>query len=97
MEMNDDWDLDYFFNTRLGLMDVPDETFLYFLEQYISPTITRRRRNGDLEWETIPQKDIVSTINMSAALMSILLNPLRKPVFTAFFGILPLHTPSRAA
>ena len=30
---------------------------------------------------------------MSAALMSIILHPLRKPVFTTFFRILPLHTP----
>lgn len=63
MEMNDDWDLDYFFNTRLGLMDVPDDDFVYFLEQYVSPTISRRRRNEDEEWEIIPQEEIVETIN----------------------------------
>ncbi len=29
--------------------------------------------------------------------MSIQMHPLRKPVFTAFFGILPLHTPRQDA
>ena len=63
MEMNDDWDLDYFFNTRLKLLDVPDDDFVYFLEQYVCPTISRRRRNKDDEWEIISQEEIVETIN----------------------------------
>ena len=46
---------------------------------------------------TATDRSILWKTTMSVALMSILLNPLRKPVFTAFFGILPLHTPSRAA
>ncbi len=30
MEINHDWGLDYFFTTRLGLMDVPDDDFMFF-------------------------------------------------------------------
>lgn len=63
MDMNDDWPIEYLFYTRLKVLDMSDDEFLYFLEQYVSPTIKRRRRNEDEEWETIPQLEIAAVIN----------------------------------
>lgn len=41
MENNDDWEWQYLFYERLKLLDVENEKFIYFLEQFVSPGIKR--------------------------------------------------------
>lgn len=41
MDNNDDWEFEYLFFNYLGLLNVVDEDFIYFLEQYVHPSIRR--------------------------------------------------------
>lgn len=47
MDNNDDWELEYLFFNYLDLLNVPEGDFIYFLEQYVHPSI--RRFNWDKE------------------------------------------------
>lgn len=64
MDMNDDWTVEYLFMTYLDLLEIEDDKFLYFLEQYVNPVI--RRQKWDVENEElvpIEQIECVELIN----------------------------------
>lgn len=64
MDMNNDWTVEYLFMTYLDLLEVEENKFLYFLEQYVNPII--RRQKWDVENEEvvpIEQIECVELIN----------------------------------
>ena len=63
MEFNNDWTVESLFDERMALGNVPDDEFLYFLEQYVHPVIHREKRVS-YDWkEDLPQADVVAEIN----------------------------------
>ena len=41
MDLNDDWDYEYLFFSYLKLLDVDEQDYKYFLEQYVHPSVRR--------------------------------------------------------
>ncbi len=64
MDFNYDWNESYLLNSYLNLLNIEDDKFLYFLKEYVNPTIHRKRYNSeDEEWEPIEQDCYVEIIN----------------------------------
>jgi hypothetical protein len=64
MDNNNDWTFQELFFSYLDLLKVPDSDFIYFLEQYVHPTIRRSIWNPDTEEIDSISNDIcVAAIN----------------------------------
>lgn len=64
MYFNDDWSLEYLLYDRLGLLEVEDSDFIYFLEQCVSPGIRRIEWDEETEErEIVDNKVYVDVIN----------------------------------
>ena len=63
MELCNDWSFDYLWYTYLDIENIPDDEFLYLLEQYVHPIIRRSRITEDLEREYFENSDCAEIIN----------------------------------
>lgn len=64
MDNNKDWPYQTLFFRYLSFLTIPDDDFAFFLEQYVRPTMRRKKWNEDTgEWETIPNEVCVNAIN----------------------------------
>lgn len=64
MDNNDDWSFEYLFFDYLGLLKVEDSDFMYFLEQYVHPTIRRYKWNQETrERENFGNEICIEAIN----------------------------------
>lgn len=75
MDTFDDWDFTYLFDTVLDLLNVPDDKFIYFCEQYVNPIFRRQRLNDDDEWIDISQ-ECIDAINRGLADVGMALQPI---------------------
>ncbi len=63
MVRNKDWDMEYLLHSYLDIDHIPDDDFLFFLEQYVNPIIRRFRINDDFEREYFDNSECVDVIN----------------------------------
>jgi hypothetical protein len=57
MYNNDDWDFEYLFETYLDIFNLPDESFILFVEQSVHPQV---RKNHQAEYVDIINKHLVN-------------------------------------
>ena len=64
MDRFGDWPESYLLDTIIDYLELSDEDFLFFLEQYVNPNVHHWRWNAQEErTEDIPNGDLVNTIN----------------------------------
>ena len=55
---SEDWDFTYLFDTVLDLLNVADDKFIYFCEEYVNPVFRRCRLDENEEWIDVTQECI---------------------------------------
>lgn len=63
MVYNNDWEMEYLLHSYLDIDHIPDEDFIFFLEQYVNPLIRRFRVDEDFEREYFDNSECVNIIN----------------------------------
>ena len=64
MDRFDDYPINYLFDTIVDYINLSDEEFVYFIEQYVSPNINRTRWIEDEEkYERINNSELVDLLN----------------------------------
>lgn len=63
MVFNNDWNMEYLLYSYLDIDHIPDEDFLFFLEQYVNPVIRRFRIDDDFVREYFDNSECVDVIN----------------------------------
>lgn len=74
MDSFDDWDFSYLFDTILDLLNVSDDKFIHFCEQYVNPVFRRKRLNDDKGYIDI-NKECVDAINQGLSDVGLSLQP----------------------
>lgn len=91
MDRYNNWDFSYLFNTILDLLNVPDEKFLYFCEQYVNPIFIRRKYNeDDEEWVDFSQ-ECINVINKSLSDIGMSLQPIEQIAGKTKYKVLPTN------
>lgn len=74
MDSFNDWDFSYLFNVVLDLLNVSDDKFICFCEEYVNPIFRRCRRNEDEEWVDITP-ECIDAINRGLSDIGMSLQP----------------------
>ena len=90
MDSFDDWEFNYLFDTVLDLLNVSDDKFIHFCEQYVNPIFKRRRRNEDDEWVDITQ-ECVDAINRGLSDVGLSLQPAEQVAGRIKYKVLPIN------
>lgn len=90
MDSFDDWDFTYLFDTVLDLLNVSDEKFIYFCEQYVNPIFRRQRLNEDDEWVDIAQ-ECIDAINQGLSDIGMSLQPIGQIAGRIKYKVLPTN------
>lgn len=90
MDSFDDWDFSYLFDTVLDLLNVTDEKFVYFCEQYVNPVFRRGRLNDDGEWVDISQ-ECINAINQGLSDVEMSLQPIGQVAGRTKYRVLPTN------
>ena len=90
MDSFDDWEFNYLFDTVLDLLNVSDDKFIYFCEQYVNPIFRRRRRNEDDEWIDITQ-ECIDAINQGLSDIGLSLQPIGQVAGRTKYKVLPTN------
>lgn len=90
MDNFDDWDFNYLFDTVLDLLNVTDEKFIYFCEQYVNPIFKRSRFNDDEEWIDISQ-ECIDAINQGLSDIGLSLQPIGQVAGRTKYKVLPTN------
>ena len=77
MDSFNDWDFTYLFDTVLDLLNISDDKFIYFCEQYVNPVFRRKRLNDDDEWIDISQ-ECIEAINRGLSDIGMSLQPIEQ-------------------
>lgn len=85
-----DWDFNYLFDTVLDLLNVTDEKFIYFCEQYVNPIFRRSRFNDDEEWIDISQ-ECIDVINQGLSDIGLSLQPIGQIAGRTKYKVLPAN------
>lgn len=61
---SEDWDFTYLFDTVLDLLNVSDDKFIYFCEEYVNPVFRCRRLDENEEWIDVTQEwiDVINRV-----------------------------------
>lgn len=94
MDNFNDWGFSYLFDTVLDLLNVPDEKFIYFCEQYVNPIFRRRRLNEDEEWVDIAQ-ECMDAINQGLSDVGMSLQPIGQVAGRIKYKVLPTNQGSQ--
>ena len=90
MDRFPDWEFNYLFDTVLNLLNVSDEEFIYFCEQYVNPIFKRRRRNEYDEWIDITQ-ECIDAINQGLSDTGLSLQPIGQVAGIKKYKVLPIN------
>lgn len=90
MDSFDDWEFNYLFDTVLDLLNVPDEKFIYFCEQYVNPIFRRCRLNQNEEWVDISQ-ECIDAINQGLSDVGMSLQPIGQVAGRIKYKVLPTN------
>ncbi|MBS5043250.1 MAG: hypothetical protein KHZ54_12455 [Erysipelotrichaceae bacterium] len=71
---SEDWDFTYLFDTVLDLLNVPDDKFIYFCEEYVNPVFRRRRLDENEERIDVTQ-ECIDAINRGLSDIGMSLQP----------------------
>lgn len=90
MDTFDDWDFSYLFDTVLDLLNVSDEKFIYFCEEYVNPIFRRQRLNEDEEWVDI-LPECIEAINKGLSDVGMSLQPIGQIAGRTKYKVLPIN------
>ena len=90
MDSFDDWDFTFLFDTVLDLLNVSDERFIYFCEQYVNPIFRRQRLTEDDEWVDITQ-ECIDAINQGLSDIGMSLQPSGQIAGRIKYKVLPTN------
>lgn len=90
MDRFSDWSFSYLFDTILDLLNVPDEKFIYFCEQYVNPIFRRRRHDEDEGWIDISQ-ECIEAINRGLSNAGMSLQPIGQVADRTKYRVLAIN------
>lgn len=88
---SEDWDFTYLFDTVLDLLNVSDDKFIYFCEEYVNPVFRRRRLDENEEWIDVTQ-ECIDVINRGLSDIGMSLQPAGQTAGRTKYKALPIST-----
>ena len=86
---SEDWDFTYLFYTVLDLLNVSDDKFIYFCEEYVNPVFRRHRLDENEEWIDVTQ-ECIDAINRGLSDIGMSLQPAGQTAGRKKYKVLPI-------